>query len=273
MMSPGHHVSGMVHRVIFQWQWNRGESTHSMPGKSADRCCRLLWLFLLCFSVPGCSSRDSFRGEGKTVVVSDHLRSFEGFIHITPDSVAELFERYDQQEFHEKFSRELAYCIYVIDSLNTLLSADHQVDTLSIEFDVEQFGIAGRNGRTIYLSSGFFFVYNNPAILRSILFHEYGHIFYDQLSSGNQDSIRETWGFLERAALLYVFIDGDYSGNAWFGGHPEEGPEELYASAFNLFHNHPDEIRATLKYVSHEYYSLIDRLKRDVGITNLVLFE
>lgn len=215
-----------------------------------------------------CASADSI-----TVISSTRFQAFEGFVPVPPDSVAELYRMFSREKFHREYGSEIARTAALIDSLNRSVPPEHRIDTLSIEFAPEQFGVAGKHGGMILISSGFFFVYDDPAVIRSIIFHEYGHIHYEMLSAEGKDVIAGIWRGLERGALLYLFIDGEYSGNARFGGHPEESPEELFASGFNLFHNRPDELRARLRYVPDQHYGLIDSFKRGTGVTDLVLFD
>jgi len=235
-----------------------------------------LWLTLsfmmLAVLLKACSSTGATTGS-VTVVTSGRFDAFEGFVHIPPDSVAELYRRYDHDRFYRQYGPDVNRAAVLIDSLNGDLPADRRVDTLSIEFSPDQFGTAVKTAHSIYLSSGFFFVYNDPSVIRSILFHEYGHAHFEILRREEQESVARIWGALRRGALLYVFVDGEYSGNARFGGHPDESPGELFASAFNLFHNRPDEVRARLRFVPSGYYGMIDSLKRDTGVTWLVLFD
>lgn len=63
------------------------------------------------------------------------------------------------------------------------------------------------------------------------------------------------------AALFYLFRDGEYSGNARFGGHPDESPEELFASAFNLFSLREEEMAARLRYVDARHHLLVNRVR------------
>lgn len=215
-----------------------------------------------------CTSTDSV-----TVVSSERFEVFEGFVHIPPDSVAALYKKFSREQFYETYGPDLERTAALIDSLNRSIPPDRRIDTLLIEFAPEHFGNAGKLGQAIILSNGFFFVYEDPAVIRSIIYHEYGHIHYEMLPAGRQGAIADIWRALGRAALLYLFVDGEYSGNARFGGHPEDSPEELFASGFNLFHTRPGELRARLKFVPEQYYELIDSFKRDAGVTGLVLFE
>lgn len=227
----------------------------------------------LSIATMGCPSSEMATSARVTVLNSETLEEFEGYIPIPPDSVLRLYRTYDRQRFSSEYGDDVERTATLLDSLNQSLPESRWIDTLSIEFASEQFGIAVRTGRAIFLSSGFFFVYNDFSVLRSILYHEHGHVRYEMLPAEAQTSVEQTWQSLRRAALLYVFTDGEYSGNAWFGGHPDESAEELFASAFNLFNNKPDELRATLRYVPSEYYGLVDSLRSAVGVRGLVLFE
>jgi hypothetical protein len=221
----------------------------------------------------GCPASEVVTSGGVTVLNSETLEEFEGYIPIPPDSVLRLYKLYDRQRFYREYGDEVERTAILLDSLNQDLPESRRIDTISIEFAPQQFGIAVRTERAIYLSSGFYFVYDDFSVLRSILYHEHGHVRYEMLPEETRSTVERIWQSLRRAALLYVFVDGEYSGNAWFGGHPDESSEELFASAFNLFHNQPDELRATLRYVPSVYYDLVDSLRSVVGVKDLVLFE
>jgi len=233
---------------------------------------------LLIFLFPGmlvwsCRSSQPLQTGEITVIASEQLQQFEGFVPVPPDSVAQLYRKYDRKTFYRVYAEEIQRSAELIDSLNSNLPLFRQIDTLSIEFLPENFGVAARTGNEICLSSGFFFVYNNPSVIRSIVFHEFGHIRFELLQEEEVDTIAQIWRDLSRDALLYLFVDGEYSGNARFGGHPDESPEELFASAFNLFFNRPDEVRARLRYVLEVHYGMIDKLRTAVGANKLVLFD
>jgi hypothetical protein len=109
------------------------------------------------------------------------------------------------------------------------------------------------------MSAGYFIAFDDRSVLRSVTFHEFGHIAYVLLRPADKAAVDSVWRELEESALLYLFHDGEYSGNARFGGHPDESPAELFASAFNLLHNRLPEVRAKLKYVEPRHYTLVRR--------------
>jgi hypothetical protein len=74
------------------------------------------------------------------------------------------------------------------------------------------------------------------------------------------------WLQVQESALFYLFRDGEYSGNARFGGHPEESPAELFASAFNLARNRPEEIAARLRFVDRRLHPLVRSVLRFVTV-------
>ena len=80
------------------------------------------------------------------------------------------------------------------------------------------------------------------------------------LDSSRQREFGELWERVQEAALFYLFREGEYSGNARFGGHPEETPAELYASAYNLVHNQPEEFHAHLIYISSTHLPLLQQI-------------
>jgi hypothetical protein len=201
------------------------------------------------------------------------LGAFDNYVPIPPDSIADLYSSYDRGKFYATYSEEIAEATRLVDSLDHGLPDSLQIDTLSIGFAIDDFGTAARTGRTLFISCGYFFVYNSPAVIRAVITHEFGHIWYERLTEERKSLVDRVWTTFSRGGALYVFRDGEYSGNAWFGGHPEESPEELFASAFNLFRNRPDELRVRLRYLPEHYYSSVDSLRWCLGMTHLVLFD
>ena len=72
--------------------------------------------------------------------------------------------------------------------------------------------------------------------------------------------MEEVWQASRATAMFYVFRDGEYSRNARFGGHPEDSPEELFASAFNLFSNNLEEVTARFGYLTSREIEIAHRL-------------
>ena len=218
-----------------------------------------LWLGA-CGSGPE-SQRESGYTGSLTIDQVEELRSREALLPIAPDSVVERYLRYPPPVFYRKFSSAIAAVALVVDSLNRGVPAAFRIDTLAIDHTFENIGSAGRVGTKMYLSSSFFFIYDGPAVLRSVVTHEFGHIRYDLLTTPQRVELDEIWNALQQSALFYVFHDGEYSANARFGGHPGDTPEELFASAFNLFRNNEAEVRARLQYVDPRHYPMISRLE------------
>ena len=188
------------------------------------------------------------------------FETFDSLIPLAPDSIIALYGRIPPDEFHVRYRSLVGLASALIDSLNTTVDSLLTIDTLCIDHAVESFGEAGRSARTLYMSSSYFFLYNDPQIVRSLVTHEFGHIRYEMLDITSRTQFVELWGRVQEAALFYLFREGEYSGNARFGGHPEESPEELFASAFNLAHNRPDELRARSSYVSKNHLHLIESI-------------
>ena len=117
----------------------------------------------------------------------------------------------------------------------------------------------------MYISSSYFYMYASPEVSRSVVTHEFGHRYYHTLTPLVQASLDTAWNALQRSALFYIFRDGEYAGNARFGGHPEESPAELFASAFNVIRNRPGELASRLLFVSNKDRPLTDRLIAIVG--------
>jgi len=196
-----------------------------------------------------------------TIDQIEELRSVEALLPIAPDSVVERYRRYTPDTFYRTFQPTILQVAQYIDSMNSALDPDVRIDTLAIDHTFEHIGEAARLGGRLYLSSSYFFMFESPAVLRSVVAHEFGHIHYELLSDEQHRELEDVWRRLEQSALFYVFHDGEYSANARFGGHPEESPEELFASAFNLFRNNEEELAARLEYVDRRHHELVRRLR------------
>jgi hypothetical protein len=210
-------------------------------------------------------------GNGSRITVSqvESLNDLEALLPLTPDSIVTRYRNFDSLAFREIYRNRLAYLTALIDSLNISMGPlpdSLRIDTLAIDHSFGSFGEAARNGKTIVMSAGYFIAFDDWNILRSVAFHEFGHIAYVLLDSGGKADVETIWNELEASALLYLFRDGEYSGNARFGGHPDENPSELFASAFNLLHNRAPEVRARLAYVEPRHYALIRRLAALAGV-------
>jgi hypothetical protein len=199
---------------------------------------------------------------GASVKIIEGLQLFESLIPVVPDSVIQLYNRFDPGTFHSVYKNDLALARGFIDSMNSGIDPSDRIDTLMIDHAVEYFGNADRSRNTIYLSSSYFFLYNDHAVIRSVLAHEFGHIHFERLPEALCDTVVKLWGEFERHALFYLFRDGEYSGNAKFGGHPHDNPSELFASAFNLFLNRREELNVRMRYIAPELYSLVARLRK-----------
>ena len=165
------------------------------------------------------------------------LRIIERNLPVTPDSVANLYLRYDPETFHKTYSAYLTEAGLLVDSLNAPLPVYQRIDTLAIDHAFENIGQAAHQGNSIYLSSSYFYLYNDPAMIRSVIYHEFGHLYYRLLTPHQLRVLTEVWLDLHDPSGFYLFRDGEYPHNSRFGGHPEDSPSELFASAFNLFCN------------------------------------
>jgi hypothetical protein len=190
----------------------------------------------------------------------EELRGMEALLPLAPDSVVERYKRYTQTVFYQEFGKVIEAVSHLMDSLNAPLPRSLRLDTLSIDHTFENIGVAAHSGRTIYLSSSYFFLFDDPAVIRSVIYHEYGHVYYETLADTARTELLNLWGQMRERALFYLVVDGEYSGNARFGGHPEESPEELYASAFNLFRNRSHEIEVRLRYLDPAHQKLVHHL-------------
>jgi hypothetical protein len=197
-----------------------------------------------------------------TVEQIEELRSVEVLLPIAPDSVIERYRRYDPPTFKAVYRGSIEEVAGILDSLNRTLEPRFRIDTLAIDHTLENIGAAGREGNTLYLSASYFYMFDDPAVLRSVISHEYGHILYEYLTDEEREELAGIWFDLAESALYYIFHDGEYSGNARFGGHPEDDPEELLASANNLLTNRREELAGRLRFVDPWHYPLVNRLDR-----------
>jgi hypothetical protein len=234
-----------------------------MMSYSTPICVSFSWTGLLvgCLLVGCGQAREASR---VTVTQIEALEAFDALLPVGPDSVLQLYRRYDPASFHTRYQQRLEDASRLIDSLNALLDANSRIDTLAIDHTFENFGEAACTGHTIHLSSSYFFLYGDPSIIRSVISHEFGHKIYQRLPEIQRLGFDELWAQLGNAALLYLFKDGEYSGNAKFGGHPYESPTELFASAFNLLINREREFASRLQYVNADHLPLIERVKRNI---------
>lgn len=205
-----------------------------------------------------------------SVAIVEDLEAFESLIPVMPDSIVRLYERFEPSSFHKVHAKDISLAAIFIDSMNARIKPSYRIDTLVIDHAIQGFGNACRIGRTLQVSSSYFFLFNDPSVIRSVLSHEFGHVYFELLSPALRDTMTVLWNEFERHALFYLFRDGEYSGNAKFGGHPYESPEELFASAFNLFLNRQEEVNARLRYVQRELYPLVGRLRKVVRTTGVL---
>ena len=221
-------------------------------------------LFLASFLVAGCAGSGAADNR-ITVAQFESLNDLESLLPLTPDSIVTRYRNYDSLAFRKIYKDKLVYVTDLIDSLNGSVPDSLRIDTLAIDHSFGTFGEAARSGRSIVISASYFIVFDDWSILRSVVFHEFGHIRHDMLGADVKAELAAIWKELEVSALLYLFRDGEYSGNARFGGHPDDSPAELYASAFNLVQNRLPEIRVRLTYVENRHFPLIRRLATLAG--------
>ena len=195
----------------------------------------------------------------------EELRSIEVLLPVHPDSIVARYQRYDPHTFYAVFSSRINALGLLIDTLNRPLDPSVRIDTLSIDHTFESLGEAALRGRTLFLSSSYFYMFESPEVCRSVVTHEFGHIYYRLLDPASRDELDKVWERIQRSALFYIFRDGEYAGNARFGGHPEESPAELFASAFNLLRNRPQELSSRMLFVSIPDRQLVDRVNAILG--------
>jgi hypothetical protein len=195
----------------------------------------------------------------------EELRSVEALLPLHPDSIVALYQRYDPQTFYHAFGSRVNALGLLIDTLNSPLRPSLRIDTLSIDHTFESIGEAALRGKTLFISSSYFYMYESPEVCRSVVTHEFGHIYYRLLDPGSHSELDILWERIQRSALFYIFRDGEYAGNARFGGHPEESPAELFASTFNLLRNRPQELSSRMLFVSIPDRQLVDRVIAILG--------
>jgi hypothetical protein len=196
-----------------------------------------------------------------SVAIIEGLGLFESLIPVGADSVLELYRKFDPNTFRSVFKNEMSNVQAFLDSMNASLDPSSRITTLAIDHSLDNFGNAACVGNTIFLSSSYFFLFNNLSVLHSVVSHEFGHIYCGKLTAGQQQELEGIWAELKERALFYLFRDGEYSGNAKFGGHPYDSPAELFASAYNLYLNRAEELKAKLQYVDQKDRTCIRRLE------------
>jgi hypothetical protein len=222
---------------------------------------------LLVWQLPGCSSSTRVQHQDPRhtlVAIIEGLGLFDSLIPVGADSVLELYRKFDPTTFQSVYKSEVSNVRDFVDSMNASLDPSSRINTLAIDHSLENFGNAARVGNTLFLSSSYFFLFNNLSVLHSVITHEYGHIHYGKLSASQRQELYGIWAELKDHALFYLFRDGEYSGNAKFGGHPYDSPAELFASGFNLYLNRTEELKARLQYVDPGNLRLVKRFEEIV---------
>jgi hypothetical protein len=214
---------------------------------------------LVLLFLSGCTS-DAVIREQEQRRTLQQLQLVEIQLPLSADSILVRYMNYDSVSFFQRYSERLKYASSLIDSMNNSLPDSLRIDTLAIDQSLQDFGEAGRNRNIFVISLGYFVAFDNPAVLRSIIFHEFGHIAFDRLGELARQRFEALWFLMKRNALFYLFRDGEYSGNARFGGHPEDSPAELFASAFNLLHNQPGEFRSRMRFVEQIHFGAISEI-------------
>jgi hypothetical protein len=195
-----------------------------------------------------------------TLTQIEELRSIEILLPLDPDSIIALYHQYDPKTFFETFRPRINALGLLIDSLNSPLDPANRIDTLSIDHSFENIGEAALRRKTMFISSSYFYMYESPQVCRSVVTHEFGHACYQLLDTVSRSELNMLWEQIRRSALFYIFRDGEYAGNARFGGHPEESPTELFASTFNLQRNRPEELAFRMVFVSIPSRRLVDHV-------------
>jgi hypothetical protein len=200
-----------------------------------------------------------------TLAQYEQLEDLAPELPLPPDSIVARYSGFDSAAFRVRYREPLEAACTLIDSLNQGIPAELRIDTVAIDHAVANLGAAARRRSTLWLSSSYFVIFDDARVLRSVVFHEFGHLRYDALSPAEKTELESIWRSLGRASLLYLVRDGEYSGNARFGGHPNDSPSEMFASAFNLLSNHPLDVKARLQYVDERHLEVIGRMFAIVG--------
>lgn len=211
--------------------------------------------------LPGCAAHYGPAGGGAQTQL-ELFQKMEIYLPLMPDSVIARYQRYDSAAFLKIHESKLNAVLSLIDSLNGQLTAGTKIETLSIDHSAGALLEAGRRGKSVYISSSYFIIYDDVNVLRYIVFHEFGHLKYDLLGAADIEEIGAIWKECRQNALLYLFHDAEYSGNARIGGHPDESPEEMYASAFNILSNNANEFRSRVNYIDSKHLGVISRIER-----------
>lgn len=224
------------------------------------------FLLLVSVGAAGCSAEPSAE-KARTVTEEQRqqLEILEGYFPLLPDSIVALYSRYDPVTFRDTFAAELAETSRLVDSLNDNLPSRLRIDTLAIDHSFEGISDAGRSGRALYISSSYFYLYHDIKVIRSVVFHEFGHLYYLVLDRSQFNEVSNLWLDLQRTAGFYLFHDGEYSHNSRFGGHPEDSPAELFASAFNLLQNNSQSVEVRLSLLPESQRTIVDRISAIVS--------
>ncbi len=233
---------------------------HGAPGRVSLAGPPVVALAMTAFLI-GCA------GPARTVTLEqiEELRTMESLLPVVADSVVQRYQRYEPALFYATYGDLLRGATAIVDSLNSPLPQAFRIDTLAIDHTFENLGEAARAGRTLYLASSYFYLFESLPLIRSVIWHEFGHIYYSRLNADARREMEEIWLESRATATFYVFRDGEYSQNARFGGHPEDSPEELFASAFNLLANNPEEVSVRVGYLTPAGEETASRLRAFVG--------
>jgi hypothetical protein len=227
----------------------------------------LAGLFVTCISCAPRTVRDDPTGWTgiATLRQVEELHAVDVLLPLHPDSIVARYQLYDPRTFYAAFGPRINALGLLIDTLNNPLSPSFRIDTLSIDHTFENIGEAALRGKTLFISSSYFYMYESPEVCRSVVTHEFGHVYYRLLDGGSHSELDLLWERIQRSALFYIFRDGEYAGNARFGGHPEESPAELFASGFNLLRNRPQELSSRMLFVSIPDRQLVDQVNAIIG--------
>lgn len=184
------------------------------------------------------------------------------------DAFEEVYCKYGDPNGSVSFSetaRKVALVINIADSLNLhYLPFSSKVDEIRILSGAKNIYHSQHYQGKISIPLGIFFYYPEE-FSQSSVYHEFGHAFYWVLPLGK---IKQFWLLYKRAmaipGFLSLFKDSNYRGNRVHDGHPEEGPGELYASAFSITNLNGDKFRERIQHVSIEEQKLALEIEKIV---------
>lgn len=164
--------------------------------------------------------------------------------NVCEDSLVKVrYAQYDRADFLKRFKIKAEAAACFINSLNHAYPALPPVSVVYIVSGKDWYKTDCYFDGSIFVSSGEFFMDDTLSIgrLLYVLAHEWGHSLYDYVSKDWEAgfAFHLLWYFCKLNDSFHFFEDRLYT-NDW-GGHPQDHPSELFASAFNILNFHSQE--------------------------------